>query len=215
MRHTVISTTIAALLALGARGAAAQDYDDEDAGKPATGFGAAVSLGAGLTDFQEGRMQDLTSPGAAYDVRVSLGTRQRLAFEAAYVGSAQDVDALGLDGDAVLLSNGVEGDLRLNLIDLRHRHHLIQPFIDAGAGWSRYEIVGEDANTSSLQNSDDVLALRFGGGLAVYNLGADGLVLDARFTYRATADEELAGEDLAGDVGMDSWAVTGRVGYEF
>ena len=84
------------------------------------------------------------------------------------------MNALGLDPNAVLVSNGVEGDLRLNL-----GTWYVQPFVFGGASWVRYDITNENFNTSDVANSDDTFAIPVGGGIA-YNYR--NFMLDARFT---------------------------------
>jgi len=53
--------------------------------------------------------------GGSKDHPILWAIRNDLAIEAAYIGSANGLYALGLQDSAVLMSNGVEGDFRLNL----------------------------------------------------------------------------------------------------
>ncbi len=176
-----------------------------------TRMGLAISAGGGVTNFTDQDTQNVTSVGGAWDARLALGTRSMIGFEAAYVGSAADMSSLGgnLDSDAVLLGNGVEGLARLNLGTFD-----VQPYVVGGAGWTHYSIANDDFNTSSVANSDDVLAVPVGGGLSTY-IGP-GVLVDARFTYRWTFEEDMMGTDALGDRNdLDNWAATGRVGFEF
>ena len=61
----------------------------------------------GVLDFARDDLPDMTGTAGSWDARFQSGTRCYLGFEAAYLGSAQSIDAIGLDQDATLLSNGV------------------------------------------------------------------------------------------------------------
>ncbi|MBI4512400.1 MAG: porin family protein [Deltaproteobacteria bacterium] len=178
------------------------------------GFGA--SLGGGVTDFSDDEMGDLTDPGGAYEARVIAGTRLPVGLEVAYVGSAQDIEALGLDEDAVLVSNGIEANARFHIVNAWHGPHLVQPYVLGGIGWSRFDVTNEDFNTSSVGEDDDIFAVPVGAGISLYNLGVDGLILDTRFSYRFAFDEDLVTPTPGVDEpGLDTWSWTARVGYEF
>lgn len=176
-----------------------------------TPWGMGISAGGGVQDFVDKDADRMTDVGGAWDVRLTFGTKAPIGFEAAYIGSANNIDAIGLDTDAVLVSNGAEGLVRVNLGAYR-----LQPFVFGGAGWSRYDLTNEDFNTSSVNSQDDVFAIPFGAGLSGY-AGTTGLMLDARFTYRATYDEDLfrPGTGNERNEDLDHWSVTGRIGYEF
>lgn len=179
---------------------------EEDDGEPdlVTPFGVALSLGGGVRGFTEEDARDVIDEGGAWDARVLFGSRSIIALEAAYVGSASDVVALGLDPDATLMQNGVEGALRLNILT-----GMWQPYVLAGAGWSRYTVTNEDFNTSSVESEDDVAQFPLGAGVA---FRYEGLVLDARGVYRPTASAELVPDD---DGNMPSWAADLTAGIEF
>ena len=53
--------------------------------------------------------------GGMWTARVLAGTRRYFGVEAAYVGNARGIDALGLQSNATLVVNGVEGDARVNV----------------------------------------------------------------------------------------------------
>jgi hypothetical protein len=78
-----------------------------------TPFGMSLAVGGGLMNFFDQDTRDLTGPAGTWEARLTIGTRSPLAFEAAYVGSAQNVNALGLDNSAYLLGTSFEGDARL------------------------------------------------------------------------------------------------------
>jgi len=164
-----------------------------------------ISVGGGASNFFENKLENRTGVQGAYDARITFGASSPLAAEAAYVGTAGNIDSLGLDNDAMLISNGVEGLARLNLVT----NEDFQPFIVGGGSWVRYDIVNASFNTSDMRDSDDVLAIPVGAGIAGY-LGDSGMMLDARFVYRATFDDELAGKTK-----MNNWMATLRLGYTF
>ena len=121
---------------------------------------------------------------------------------------AQNISALGLESDALLMSNGAEGALRIN-IPIVNQASLVEPFGFVGAGWSRYHVSRSPTNTSSVAGSDDILAVPYGAGLA---FGYAGFMADARFTYRSTFYNDLL--RTSGSSGrLDSWSAGGQVGF--
>ncbi len=176
-------------------------------------FGMSLSVGGGVSDFVDNDVEDVTDTGGAWDARLVIGTRSFIGLEAAYVGTAADMDALGLDDDAVLTGNGVEGLVRLNV-----GRYAFQPYIVGGVGWTRYDVVNEDFNTSSIEDQDDVVTVPIGAGFNA-RLGG-GFILDGRFTYRAVFDDNMFDTALndtndTGGPDLDNWAATAHVGYEF
>lgn len=187
------------------------EEEGEDGYRPFSGVGIGIAAGGGAGGFTDDRMRGTAGVGGDWDVRATIGTRSPLAFEGSYIGSAQSIDALGLDGNAVLVGNGVQGALRLNAtLDLP-----IQPFIFAGVGWRRYALTNVDQNLSDVNGSDDVLEIPMGLGIAgKWN----GLILDARGEFRATQNEDLLPElvnEGDGFVDMHRWGVKATVGMEF
>jgi hypothetical protein len=170
-----------------------------------------LSVGGGLGNFSKDDMQGRTGMSAAYEARLAIGTNSIFGVEIAYVGTAAEIQTLGLDDDAMLISNGGEGLARLNLGTFD-----FQPYVVGGASWVRYNVVNESFNTSDVRGGDDVLAIPFGGGISTY-LGQSGLVLDGRFTYRATFDDELVRPTSGNSDGSDlsNWMATLRLGYNF
>ena len=76
---------------------------------------AGLLVGGGYEDFTNSTLRNMTGGAGAWNARVIAGTRQYVGVEAAYVGAARGIDALGVQSNALLLSNGVEGALRLNV----------------------------------------------------------------------------------------------------
>jgi len=190
-------------------------YEDSDGAKyrPLSGIGISLAAGGGAGGFVSETLRNTTDVGGDWDVRATIGTRSPIAFEASYIGSAQGINALGVDGNAVLIGNGAQGALRLNgTLNLP-----FQPFVFAGVGWRRYDLTNTNTNTSDLQGSDDVLEVPMGLGIAgKWN----GLILDARGEYRATTNEDLlprinANETEDGHADMQRWGVKATVGAEF
>jgi len=176
-------------------------------------LGLALSIGGGINQFSGREMRDATNMGGTWDARVAFGTRSLIGLEAAYVGSAAPINSLGLSDNALLMSNGVEGLARLNVGTFD-----FQPFIVGGVAWQRYSIENSTRNTSDFEDSDDVLAIPFGGGVSTYIGGrASHFMVDARFIYRSTFNDNLArpGTANAGGNGLSNWSTTLRLGYEF
>lgn len=166
--------------------------------------GMSASIGGGIRGFTEETARDAVDSFGVWEGRLVFGTRRTLGFEAGYSGAIGGVDALGLDQNARLLSNSVEGALRLHLLA-----GMWQPYILAGAGWQRYTITSEDYNTSSLQDNDDQAVFPLGAGLS---LRYEGILADVRGVYRPTAGADLipeAGSDLA------TWTAALSAGAEF
>jgi hypothetical protein len=177
------------------------DDDDEDEGP-----GASLSAGGGVFGFTNETVQDATTDvGAAYQARLHLGTNTPLGFELAYIGTAQNLDALGVEDDAFLVSNGGEAGLTLGIPIF----NMIHPYAYGGAAWKRYDVVNTDTNTSAVADDDDVFELPLGGGL-MWDIGQ--VILDARGVYRWAFEEDLI---AGGDEGLDNWDVTLRAGMEF
>jgi hypothetical protein len=187
-----------------------------------SGIGIALAAGGGAGGFTNNEMRDTTSVGGDWDVRATFGTRSPLALETSYIGSAQQINALGLDDSAVLVGNGVQGALRLNgTIDLP-----VQPFVFAGAAWRRYDLTNTNFNTSDVAGSDDVLEIPMGVGIAGHLAG---LIVDLRGEFRASTMEDMVPEsngtsnDLEDSVGVDQdssaamhrWGAKATIGYEF
>jgi hypothetical protein len=173
---------------------------------PPSGYGAGVELGGGVMNFTGSTARAMTDTGGSWDLRLVWGTRSILGFEAAYIGSAQNLNATGLDPDAVLLGNGAEANLRLNAPFVYHES-LVEPFAIGGIGWTRFDVVNDNFNESTVREKDHVMTVPVGAGLAA---SYRGLMFDARFTYRFVYNEELLGSAK-----MDNWIASANIGSEF
>jgi hypothetical protein len=176
------------------------------------GFGLAI--GGGVDDFVGDTASGTTGTGGSWTVRGTIGTRSMLALEGSYIGSAQSIDRLGLDNDAVLVGNGAQADVRLNLLEEE-----VQPFIYAGGAWRHYSISNETFNTSDVNDNADVFELPVGVGVAGYIPG--GFMADVRAEYRAAWGDDLfpdtSDNDSDNTIGgsLDRFGVTGNIGAEF
>lgn len=174
-------------------------------------YGVALSLGGGVSGFTQDIMRDTTNDGGAWDVRATVGTRSILSVEGEYTGSAQSIDALGLDNDAILMGNGVSGAVRLNFLDMN-----FQPFVFGGLGWRHYNLTNEDTvNTSDVSDSDDVLEIPMGGGIA---WKYEGFMLDARGEFRYAAYEDMVPDLRIGETDgatMHRYGVNLNIGFAY
>jgi len=176
---------------------------------PPSGVGVEATVGGGAIGFIDQSSRNVAGTGASWDARLMFGSRLPIAIETAYLGSVQSIDALGLSTSSLLLGNGVEGTLRVNLTRGR-----IQPYLFGGAGWTHYQIANSTTtNTSSVLSKDDVGMIPMGAGLAVRIVS--NLLVDVRGTYRATFNDDLLRNTSTSDNSMQSWNASARVGFEF
>ena len=182
----------------------AQGWRGTEPREQVTPYGAYVLLGGGVTDFADEDVKDRFDVGGTWDARVGIGNRFYVGGELAYVGSA--LKAIGSGSD--LVTNGAEAVLRLQY-PIASGSWLVEPFAFGGIGWSHLSV--QDA-APGVEDSDDAGVVPFGGGITV---GYDRLLLDARFTYRTTFDEDLPLAVGDGPASLERWAVSGSVGYAF
>jgi hypothetical protein len=164
--------------------------------------GSYVLVGGGVTGFTDSTAKDLWDTGWTWDARLGAGNRSFLGGELAYVGALHPAKTGSLD----LLANGAEAVLRLQL-PYAMNGWLVEPFAFGGVGWSYLSLRNAPSGAKSTDNIGDV---PFGAGVT---FGVNRLLIDARFTYRATFNEDLVGP--AGTVKMRSWAVNAAIGLEF
>lgn len=169
-----------------------------------TPYGEYVLFGGGVTDFSDDAAKDRYDVGGTWDLRLGLGSRFYVGGELAYVGSAQR----GVGSNPDLLSNGAEGVLRLQYPYVTGKW-LVEPFAFGGIGWRRLSL--QDA-APGLEDSDDIGVVPFGAGIT---LGHGRFLVDARFTYRTSFDEDLALAAGERPANLEQWAVGASVGYEF
>lgn len=187
--------------------------EDEDDGALFTPFGTAINVGGGVMNYTERGPLASTNPGGLWNARLAVGTRSVIGLEGGYLGTAQDIDAVGLDEGAFLVSNGAEGALRVNA-PVTFQAGMVAPYAVAGLGWQRFDLVNEGVNTSSVEDADNVMTVPVGIGL---NTVLAGFNLDARAMYRHTIGSELLGaEDYSFDSNaMNFWSLQAGLGFEF
>jgi len=170
-------------------------------------------VGGGVTNFTEPEAVGATTTGGYWDARLGVGTRSILGGEVAYVGGARDVDALGLNNSAFLVNNGLEGVARLN-VPITTNKVLVEPYTFGGVGWQHYNLASETTNTSDVQDSDDIMTVPLGLGLA---FGFSGFTLDARATYRHAVFSDLLGNSTSSfdSESLNSWGAGAALGFEF
>jgi hypothetical protein len=177
-------------------------------GMNAPHVGAGLIVGGGYQNFSRSGAQGVTDPGGYWTARLVFGTLFPIGFEAAYIGSAQSINALGLSNDAVLISNGAEGVLRINL-PIRRGAVFMEPFAFGGVGWQRYHVSRSNTFNSSITQNDDILEVPYGGG---FEFGYGAFLADARFTYRSTFFTNLL---TTSQGSLDNWQAGGQVGFQF
>jgi len=206
---TLKRTVCAVLVTLAGASAANADSDSE---RFLDRYGFGVTVGGGVSGFTGDTMRGTTDDGGNWDVRATLGTRSILGVEASYLGSAQAIDALGMETDTVLVGNGVQGNLRLNATI----SSAVQPFLYGGVAWRRYDLTGTARNTSDILDKDDVLEIPVGVGIAWKFAG---LTLDARAEFRGATGEDLvpaAIPDSSSDAAaMHRYGVNANLGFEW
>jgi hypothetical protein len=186
----------------------------EDAPNIVTGVGTMIQVGGGVQNFTRAA-RETTNPGGMWDARAVVGSRSILGAEAGYHGSAQDINAPGLDTGTWLMSNGLEAALRLQAPIPAGESALIEPYAFGGVGGQFYNLVNDNGNnTSSIKDGDVVMDVPVGVGLAA---GFGGVTLDGRYTYRHTMGNELLGNDLYGtsSAALNNWSLGANLGFEF
>ena len=182
---------------------AAGAADDPYRPETVTPMGMSAMVGGGVTGFTEEEPRSFSEVGGGWDARLVIGTRTIIAGELAYLGSSRDVAALGLDESAFLQGHGGEAAARLNLLP-----GLFQPYLLAGAGFTRYTLTNEDFNTSSIDDSATVAHFPLGVGAA---LRYEGFVADARGVFRPTVEGDMFSDDSE----MHTWGANLSLGAEF
>jgi hypothetical protein len=173
---------------------------------PASVVGVTATAGGGAEGFIEDAATGFTQVGGAWNLRLTFLSRFIVSPELAYIGSVQDVDALGLTGNPSLLSNGGEANLRVNILP-----GVFQPYVFGGVGYRNYQIVNEDSNTSAIADEDNIGIVPVGGGFTVR---LDNFLLDARGTFRWAFDDEMLSLGPDDGLGMSTWSAELRAGVE-
>ena len=90
----------------------------------------------------------LTPDQVADPARRAVKYRIPLINQVAVLGSARDINASGVTGNAALLGNGAEAVARANL-PLSAGALRVTPFLFGGVGWTYYNIVNNDVNQAN------------------------------------------------------------------
>jgi len=181
---------------------------------PPSRIGVSLGLGGGVTDYTRTTMGDVSSVGGTWEVRTTVGTRRYLAGEAAYVGSRRNLNIAGVSGSPNesphVFSHGLEALLRAQY-PVFAGDFIIEPFAFGGIGWSHLGVDGLVA-TSQVRDSNDLLVVPMGAGIsAKWNR----FVLEARFTYRSTFNDDLLVNSDGSKASLSNWSTGALVGYEF
>jgi hypothetical protein len=179
-----------------------------------SGMGISIQGGGAVTDFTGAAERGATNVGGSWDIRAVLGTRRILALEGAYVGSSRSLTTRSAVGNTMdLIGNGFEGALRLNAPFLTSAV-LVEPFAFVGAGWSHYYLTNYYNSTGVVASrGDSVGTVPMGAGLAI---GYRGFLAEARFTYRATYDDNnLVLTSVGHPMQLNAWNAGLMVGFEF
>lgn len=170
-----------------------------------------VMVGGGVFEFADAETRVFAETGGAWNARFLILPRSILSAELAYIGSAQEIDALGLDDGTALVGTGIEAGLRLNAVG----NGDINSYVYAGVGYTHFSLEGADFNTSNVDDSDGVLQVPFGVGLSLPVTQA--VVLDIRGLYRAAFGEELiaTSDPDAEENDLDNWSAMAQVGWLF
>ena len=173
--------------------------------------GLQVMAGGGLVNQLDDETDEVTEIGGLWDARVAFRNRNFVGFEAAYIGSVQTVNALGLDDNAQLLGNGAEANLRLNLLP----GAFVRPYIFGGVGWTHYDLTNTETASAAVEDNDDVVHIPAGVGLGFHLVR--GMTLDLRGTMRAAFEDETFGPMAPADdeMGLENWSTSAQLGFEF
>jgi hypothetical protein len=177
---------------------------DPNAPETASSYGMSLTGGGGVIGFVDPNSYRYTSLGASWDARLTFGTRFIISPEIGFMGTGHYLSADGLNETAQLLSTGGEVALRLNVLP-----GTVQPYVLSGIGYARYRLIGEDRNTSKIDDRDVVVRFPVAAGVA---LRYHGFVADLRATGRPVLESDLF-EDSGGS--LDTVAASLNAGVEF
>ena len=183
-------------------------------------YGLAISAGGGVADWFHNTMRDVAGAAGTWEARFYVGLNMPLGLELAYIGQAGSLNpSLGPVTSSTLVGNGAEASVRLNVF-----HDLpVQPFLVAGIAWTHWTASNVNFADSGVNAKDNTMAIPLGIGVA-YRVPT-GLYVDARFAIRPIVGDGIVqaqpvvvnGTPAAAVqfVDMNSWSVSGRVGYSF
>jgi hypothetical protein len=188
-------------------------YEATSAYQYGSKIGFAFMVGGGFTDFTKTTARNLTNGGGSWNARIIGGTRSFIGFEAAYVGTANNLPSLG-GATSTLISNGAEGALRLN-VPIIQGWHMIEPYVFGGVGWANYRVTNNrPAFSDFATGSDNVMTVPAGVGMS-YTYKA--FMADVRGSWTGTYFNNLilAPQTSTNSNRLDHWGVGGNVGVAF
>lgn len=158
-----------------------------------------LTTGAGPANYFGSSVNGTIDVGAGWDARATFGARSVLALEAGYVGAFNSVDMKGTADHARLSSQGLDGDLRVQVPTV------VEPYIFGGVGYNHMQL-----ESGSISITDNQVTVPAGGGVTGY-IGRHATV-DLRGTYRYIPDNGLT---VMGTSHLHQWVAQARVGYTF
>lgn len=177
----------------------------------ASGIGVGVTVGGGITGFTDEGMRDVTDHvGGLWDLRVAFGTRTNLGLEVGYMGTAASVETFTGADNGTLLGTTLEGVVRWNLMPTS----AFMPFVFAGVGWQRYDLLDAQfaRSDTGMDDSDDILEVPAGLGLSYRD--RSGLMFDLRGTFRVATFSDLLVKPDGDDAALHTWEASAAIGYE-
>ena len=171
-------------------------------------FGVGFSVGGGYVGFIDEEFNDFVDPGGGWEARVLLGTDTWMGLEASYLGTSNEMEALGLSDEAYLLGNGASAALRLNLLPPAF---YVRPYLSAGVGWMHYSVKNADEDVAALRDSQDVFSVPLAGGVFY---SQDWLFADLRVQFAPAFDGNLTRGPFNDDTNMSTWRAVANIGFE-
>jgi len=173
-----------------------------EADRPDDKLGIAVEAGGGVGGFIDDRMSSQTTTQGQWTARAVFGTRSHFAGEAAYIGSLQGVNTLGVNEGARLSGHGGETSVRFNVLT-----GMWQPYATAGIGFMHYSLGDAQLTTSDVLPTADVATFPLGLGMA---WRMNGLVLDGRVSFHPSTTSGILRH-----ANLSTWDVNAKAGFEF
>lgn len=200
--HTLRGVLVS-MLAAGAAFAQPQIMQPDESGTPPhfTAFGLVTSLGGGMQQFFGAAARDQVGTGGTWTLRFEAGSRMHVGAEVSYIGSAQSMQALGTDTRATLVSNGVEGLFRANILT-----GWVRPYLGAGIAYQRYTTNGALLLVSDAVSNTNVVGYVGAAGVAFRFFG---FVADAR----AGVNGPFSDSPIPNSNGI-AWNLGATLGYE-
>jgi opacity protein-like surface antigen len=176
-----------------------------------------LTAGGGPAAMQSGGTQ--TELGGTWVVNLTLSPPMSkvaslpIAFDLAYIGSLNgfSADPSIIQTNAALAGNAFEGNLRLQ--SPLALAHVVRPYVLAGAGINRFDIVNNSLPTAFRNNHDNTFVLPVGVGIQ-WEPG-DHFVIDTQFRYRIMYGEDIFKNSPLGDQSTSMWTAQLRLGYRF